>query len=88
MLGVDYMADLTAMTYGYRKDRPERLIGFLGGALGADYMNRDKPTFSPNLHFGGQFAVRAGSQTEIFLEPQLAYKMGTRYQARLDHWHP
>lgn len=88
MLGADYMADLTAMTYGYRKDRPVRLIGFLGGALGADYMYGGKSTFSPNLHFGGQFAVRAGSQAEIFLEPQLAYKMGTRYQSRLDHWHP
>lgn len=88
MLGADYMLDLTAMTYGYRKDRPVRLIGFIGGALGADYLKDQKATFSPNLHFGGQLAIRTGSRTEVFAEPQLAYKMGTRYVQRLDHWHP
>lgn len=92
MLGADYMIDCSALAFGYRKDRPVTLRTYLGGAVGVDYMRHIKSsipqTFVPEVHFGGQVAARMGSNAELFLEPQMAYKFGKRYVDKVDHLHP
>lgn len=86
--GADYMTDLTAQTYGYDPDRVLTLTAYVGANLGVDY-TPDDTRFAPDLHFGGQAAVRLTNVVRLFLEPQLAYRLSSRFKdVRLSRWMP
>ena len=76
--GADYMADITALAYGYNAERVVNLRGIAGINLGADYKTeiKDPMHFVADVHLGGQLAVAVGSRNELYVEPQAAYVMG------------
>ena len=76
--GVDYMSDLTALSYGYNPDRTVSVRAIGGLNIGADYQphTTQKLYFMGDVHFGGQLAVAVGGKNEIYVEPQLAYRIG------------
>lgn len=87
-VGLDYLTDLTAQTYGYDPDRALSINALAGMNLGVDYGSQ-KIRFAADAHFGGQMAVRIAPQTRIFVEPQLAYRLGKRFEGeRLGRWMP
>lgn len=87
-VGLDYLTDLTAQTYGYDPERVLTLNALVGMNVGADYGKR-KTHMAADAHFGGQMAVRVAPQTRIYLEPQLAYRLSSRFKGeRLERWMP
>lgn len=86
--GVDYMTDLTAHAYGYDPARRLTMTAFAGFNVGVDYA-RQSTRFAPDLHWGGQMAVRVSDKVRIFLEPQINYRFSTRYRdEKLARWQP
>ena len=75
--GLDYMSDLTAMSYGYNPDRAVSVRAVGGFNVGADYKphTKDDFRFMADVHFGGQLAVALGGNNEIYVEPQLSYRI-------------
>ena len=91
LVGADYMADCSALAYGYNKDRRFSVRTFFGGAVGVDYLSHDVSggkSFVSDAHVGTQLAVRVLGNTEVYLEPKLSYQFGDRYERRRDHLHP
>ena len=86
--GVDWMTDLTAQTYGYDISRPLSIRAFAGVNAGVD-MGGSHTYFSPDLHAGGQMAVRLTDNWHLLLEPQVAYECSKRFKhERLGRWMP
>ena len=87
-LGGDYLTDLFAHTYGYDPDRPFTINALAGFNFGVDF-TRGHTTFAPDLHAGGQFSVRLGKHVNAYLEPQLAYRLSSRFKDnRQSRWLP
>lgn len=86
--GADWMADVTAVTYGYDASRSFAVRALVGANLGLDF-GRHHTTFSPDVHVGGQFAVRLTDAMHVTVEPQMAYEFSSRFhQATLERWVP
>lgn len=86
--GADYMTDLTAQTYGYDPDRAVSINAFVGANIGVDYTN-GTTTFSPDLHAGGQMMVRLSHNVRLFAEPQMSFRLSSRFKGqRLARWMP
>lgn len=85
--GADYMADLSTLAFGYNEDRSVSLRALAGLNLGMDYSD-GKARFAPDIHAGGQLAVRVAPRLEVYAEPQLSFQMGNRFSARLDKLAP
>lgn len=75
--GADYVADLTAHTYGYDPNRVVSIRALAGFNMGIDYYNQ-RTKFVADIHAGGQLSVRVGGPVSLYLEPQLAYRMSKR----------
>ncbi len=80
VVGLDWMTDLTALTCGYDRSRTLSFKTIAGVNLGADYAKHGKHTtyFSPDIHAGGQVAVRVADNLHIVAEPQVAYEFSAR----------
>lgn len=78
-VGVDWMTDLTAQTYGYDISRPLSIRAFAGVGLGAD-IGGGRSYFAPELRAGGQMSIRLNDTWHIFAEPQVAYEFSKRYK--------
>lgn len=78
--GLDWMTDLTALSCGYDRSRTLSFKTLAGVNLGADYAKHGKHTtyFSPDVHAGGQMAVRVANNLHIVAEPQVAYEFSQR----------
>ncbi len=86
VVGVDFVTDLTAHTYGYEPSRVVSIMALGGVNLGMDYC-RQKTYFAPDFHFGGQFNVRLSDNVHAFLEPQVAYRLSRRFKnPRKSRW--
>ena len=58
------------MAYGYDNDRIVSVHAFSGVGLG--YLDeRQRTSFSPDLHVGGQLRVRLSPKLDLFAEPCL-----------------
>lgn len=79
-VGLDWMTDLTALSCGYDRSRTLSFKTIAGVNLGADYAKHGQHTtyFSPDLHAGGQVAVRVADNLHIVAEPQVAYELSAR----------
>lgn len=79
-VGLDWMTDLTALSCGYDRFRTLSFKTIAGVSLGADYAKHGQHTtyFSPDLHAGGQVAVRVADNLHIVAEPQVAYELSAR----------
>ena len=79
-IGLDWMTDLTALSCGYDRSRTLSFKTIAGVSLGADYAKHGQHTtyFSPDLHAGGQVAVRVADNLHIVAEPQVAYELSAR----------
>ena len=79
-VGLDWMTDLTALSCGYDRSRTLSFKTIAGVSLGADYAKHGQHTtyFSPDLHAGGQVAVRVADNLHIVAEPQVAYELSAR----------
>ncbi len=85
-VGVDYLADLTAYTYGYDPDRICTVSALAGVNLGADYSSK-KVYFNGDVHVGGQLAFRVAPNLKLYGEPQIGYHFSKRYNHdRLARW--
>lgn len=78
--GLDWMTDLTALSCGYDRSRVLSFKTIAGVNLGADYAKHGKHTtyFSPDVHAGGQVAVRVANNLHIVAEPEVAYEFSQR----------
>lgn len=79
--GGDIIVDLTSYTYGYDASRPLAVRVLAGANLGADYGSRHA-TFAPDLHMGGQLALRLTDAVHLVAEPQLACNLSSRFAHR------
>lgn len=89
-VGADYMTDLTAQTYGYDPDRVVSINALVGANLGVDYTNANT-TFAPDLHCGAQMSVRVSHNVHLFAEPQMAFRLSSRFNhgnGCLPRWMP
>ena len=77
--GADYMTDLTAQTYGYDLSRPLSIRAFAGLNLGFD-RGGSHTYFAPDVHLGGQMAIRLNDQLHLTAEPQVAYELSRRFK--------
>ena len=79
-VGLDWMTDLTALSCGYDRSCTLSFKTIAGVSLGADYAKHGQHTtyFSPDLHAGGQVAVRVADNLHIVAEPQVAYELSAR----------
>ncbi len=85
-VGVDYLADLTAYTYGYDPDRICTVNALAGVNIGADYSQK-KVYFNSDIHVGGQLAFRIADNLKLYGEPQIGYHLSKRYNHnRLGRW--
>ncbi|HBN46339.1 MAG TPA: hypothetical protein DD401_01460 [Prevotella sp.] len=78
--GLDWMTDLTALSCGYDRSRTLSFKTLAGFNLGLDYAKHGKHTtyFSPDIHAGGQVAVRVAEGLHVVAEPQVAYELSRR----------
>lgn len=79
---LDYLLDASAFTFGYNPDRVVSTRIVAGVDLGMDFYNSNVH-FVPQVHFGGQLAVRVSPNVEIFAEPQYIYVLKSRFDSRL-----
>lgn len=67
---LDWLLDLSTLAYGYDNDRIVGVHAFSGVGLG--YLDeRQRTSFSPDLHVGGQLRVRLSPKLDLFAEPCL-----------------
>ena len=86
--GADWMTDLTAQTYGYDISRPLSIRAYAGFNLGFD-RGGGRTYFAPDLHLGGQMAVRLTDDVHLTVEPQASYEMSRRFKGeKLGRWMP
>lgn len=80
--GLDWMADLTALSCGYDRSRTLSFKTVAGFNLGIDYAKNAKHStyFSPDVHLGGQMAVRVADNVSVVVEPQVGYEFSKRLQ--------
>lgn len=72
----DWMLNLSTLAYGYESNRKVTLNVLCG--LGMGWMReRQKMSFSPDVHVGGQLTVRVSPVVTLFAEPQLAGRFVT-----------
>lgn len=87
LAGGDYIADLSTLSYGYNEDRVVSLRALAGLNFGADYTS-GKAHFVSDIHGGGQLAFRTGRNVELYVEPQVAYRLDKRYDSRMKRTQP
>ena len=80
--GLDYLMDASTFTFGYNPDRIVTTRVVVGGDLGMDYQ-KDNVKFVPQIHFGGQLAVKLSSNLELYAEPQYIYSFSNRFDSKL-----
>lgn len=80
-VGGDILVDLTSYTYGFDASRPLSVRALAGVNLGADY-GKHHATFAPDVHVGGQLAVRLTDRVHLVAEPQLACNLSSRFTTR------
>ena len=80
-LGVDWLVDLSALTYGTSASPLLSFRTVAGFALGAEYSDR-RSYFAPDVHAGAQARLRLSSNVGVFAEPQLAYNMSKRLEGQ------
>lgn len=86
--GVDWMTDLTAQTYGYDLSRPLSIRANAGLNLGFD-RGGSHTYFAPDVHLGGQMAIRLNDQLHLTAEPQVSYELSHRFKGtRIDRCMP
>lgn len=81
-LGGDYLLDLSALSYGYDEDRVVTLRALAGLNLGVDYTSR-KSHFVADVHGGAQLGFRLSKTLELYLEPQVGYRLDHRFTQRM-----
>lgn len=83
VVGADWMADLTALSCGYDRSRVLSFKTIAGFNVGADYSKKGNvhTYFSPDVHIGGQVAVRLADNFHVVVEPQVAYEFSNRYSS-------
>lgn len=91
-LGLDYIMDASAFTYGYNPERFFSLRPLLGVAVGTNYTPIEG-TLAFDAHAGLQLALRVSKRFEIFGEGVLAYEMhtnplGNTFSRRLNMFQP
>ncbi len=79
--GADLLLDLTSYTYGYDASRPLAVRALVGTNVGVDYGNHYY-SFAPDLHLGGQLAIRLTNHLCLIAEPQVAFNLSARYSNR------
>lgn len=79
-LGIDWMNDITALTYGYDPSRLLSVKAFAGANAGIDYGN-NRTTFAPDIHAGAQLALRVNDAIHLNVEPQLTYQLSSRWNS-------
>lgn len=79
---LDYILDASAFTFGYNPDRIVSTRVIAGADMGLDYQ-KENVRFVPQIHFGGQLAIKLSSNAELFAEPQFIYSLSDRFDSRL-----
>lgn len=80
-LGLDWMTDFTAQTYGYDPDRVLSFNGFVGANAGVDFGD-GRTCFAPDVHVGTQMSLRVSDAVRVVVEPQLSYQMSSRWNSQ------
>ena len=86
-LGADWLADLTAHSYGVDPDRVLSVVLLAGADAGVDYTSGEA-RFAPDVHAGGQLRLRLGGNVRLVGEMQLEYMLGSRYNGQRDRCLP
>lgn len=86
-LGIDWMGDLTAASYGYDPSRVLSVSAFVGANVGVDFGN-DRTCFAPDVHVGSQLSLRVSDAVHLNLEPQIAYQMSDRWTSQSERIMP
>lgn len=90
-VGADWMTDLTALSCGYDRARVLSFKTIAGFGIGFDYAkNAQQATyFSPDVHLGGQMAVRLSNSLHFIVEPEVSYEFSKRLSpARVGRFMP
>lgn len=89
-VGLDWLSDLTAQTYGYNPDRVLSVSALAGFNVGVDYKNTQyyDMRFAGDVHVGAQLAVRVAPNTRIYAEPQFGYRLSSRIVESNEHFQP
>ena len=80
LAALDWMADLTALTYGCDNRRVLSLRTVAGAGIGADYAP-SKTNMAANLHVGTQMSFRLSGTLSLNVEPTLAYEMSHKFKS-------
>ena len=78
--GADWLADLTAASYGCDNSRALSVRTVLGFNLGAEY-SHSVAHIAADAHTGLQAALRLSPTVSLTLEPQVAYEFSKHYQS-------
>lgn len=81
---VDWLADLTALSYGCTDDRVLSLRTVVGTGIGAAY-RRPSVRLASDVHVGVQAAVRLSPALSLTAEPQVAYNFSPLWKGRRLH---
>lgn len=86
-VGADWLADLTAHSYGYDPDRVLSVVLLAGANAGVDYA-RGKSQFAPDIHAGGQLRLNLGGNVVMVGEMQMEYMLGSQFSGQRDRAMP
>lgn len=86
-LGADWLADLTAHSYGVDPDRTLSVVLLAGANAGVDYTS-GVAKFAPDVHAGGQLRLRLCGNVRLVGEMQMEYMLGSRYNGQRDRCLP
>lgn len=86
-LGADWLADLTAHSYGYDPDRVLSVVLLAGANAGVDYAQQ-KTRFAPDIHAGGQLRLNLGSNVIMVGELQMEYMLSSEFLGQRDRCMP
>lgn len=81
--GVDWMTDLTAVTYGCDNSRVLSVRTLAGFNIGADHSGYTR--LASDIHAGGQLAFRLSPRVDLTAETQLGYEFTPHYNGRRSH---
>lgn len=77
--GIDWMTDLTAVTYGCDNSRVLSLRTVAGASIGADY-RAQSTRLASDVHGGLQLAFRLSPSISLTAEPQVAYQFSKKFE--------
>ena len=80
LVGGDWLADLTALSRGYDRQRVLAFKTIAGFGIGADYSRtaQHNTYFSSDVHVGGQMSVRVGNGLHVVAEPMVYCELSRR----------